>query len=119
MNLIWNVGKAAESSPRAIYIHYAGNPDSEGIDFAVVGKGVTYDTGGLNLKAQNMEFMFGDKGGACSVLGALHGCIRVGVKKNIVFACAIAENAIGPQAFKPGDVITAMNGLSVEIGDTD
>lgn len=119
MNLIWNVGKGAESKPRAVYIHYAGNPESDDIDFGVVGKGVTYDTGGHNIKVQFMELMYGDKGGACSVLGALLGCIKMSVKKNIVFACGFAENAIGPQAYKPADVLTAMNGLSVEIGNTD
>tara|TARA_B110000285_G_C15081800_1_gene593917 strand:+ start:772 stop:1032 length:261 start_codon:yes stop_codon:yes gene_type:complete len=50
MNLFYNVGKGAISQPRCVIVHYEGNPESKEIDYALVGKGVTYDTGGLNLK---------------------------------------------------------------------
>jgi len=100
-------------------IHYQGNKDSADVDFAIVGKGVTYDTGGLNIKMAMMEAMYIDKGGSCAVLGALQGCIDLGLKKNIVFACGFAENAIGADAYKPNDILTAMNGLTVEIANTD
>ena len=113
------VGRAADDEPRGIFIHYAGNPDSDEVDLAIVGKGVTYDTGGLNIKLMLIEKMHGDKGGACAVLGALKGCLELKLKKNVVFSCGFAENAIGPNAFKPGDIIRGMNGLSVEIGNTD
>ena len=87
---------------------------------ALIGKGVTYDTGGLNLKPTGfMEDMFGDKNGACAVLGALHGCLDLQVSKNIVFAIGLAENAIDAKSFKPGDIIKSMKGLTVEIGNTD
>lgn len=66
-----------------------------------------------------MDLMYGDKGGSCAVLGALKGCIELKLKKNIVFACGFAENAIGPDAYKPADILTAMNGLTVEVGNTD
>jgi leucyl aminopeptidase len=120
MNLIYNVGKGAASEPRAVFIHYQGDesrPDE--VDFGIVGKGVTYDTGGLNIKTAMMELMYHDKGGACAVLGALKGCLSLGLKKNVIFACGFADNAIGPDAYKPNDVIQAMNGLFVEIGNTD
>ena len=85
-----------------------------------MGKGVTFDTGGLNLKPTgSIEDMYGDKGGACAVMGALKGTLELGSKKNIIFACGFAENAIGSSAFKPGDIIKGMKGLSVEIGNTD
>jgi len=73
MNLFYNVGKAATSPPRCVMVHYEGNPDApEDIEVALVGKGVTYDTGGLNLKPTgSMEEMYGDKGGSCAVIGAL------------------------------------------------
>lgn len=72
MNLFYAVGKAATSEPRCVVVHYKGNPDSDEVDVALVGKGVTYDTGGLNLKPTGfIEDMYGDKGGACAVLGAL------------------------------------------------
>lgn len=66
-----------------------------------------------------MELMYGDKGGSCAVIGALVGTMELGLKKNVVFACGFAENAIGANAYKPSDIIKAMNGLHVEIGNTD
>jgi leucyl aminopeptidase len=119
MNLFWNVGKGAACLPVCVMVNYKGRDDTDEVDFAIVGKGVTYDTGGLNIKLQMMEMMYQDKGGSCAVLGALQGCIELKLKKNIVFACAFADNAIGPDAFKPNDILTAMNGLTVEIGNTD
>lgn len=71
MFLFWNVGKGAACQPRCVMIHYQGNPDSNDVDFAIVGKGITYDTGGLNIKLQMMELMYQDKGGSCAVLGSL------------------------------------------------
>jgi leucyl aminopeptidase len=66
-----------------------------------------------------IELMYGDKGGSCAVLGALKGCIELKLKKNIIFSCAFAENAIGSEAYKPSDILTAMNGLTVEVANTD
>lgn len=75
MNCFYNVGKSAESEPRLVLVNYQGNPDSQEY-IAFTGKGVTYDTGGLNLKGTGfMETMYGDKNGACAVIGALHGVI--------------------------------------------
>lgn len=115
MNLFIGVGQGAESPPRLVIFKYMGNPDSKEVDLAIVGKGITYDTGGLNLKRAVMEKMYGDKGGACSCIGAIQGVCELKVKKNIVFACAFADNAIGPKSYKPGDIIKAMNGLTVDI----
>ena len=121
MNLFYNVGKGAVSQPRCVIVHYEGNPEqSDQIDFALVGKGITFDTGGLNLKPSNsIEDMYGDKGGSCAVIGALMGTIELGIKKNIIFACSFAENSIGNSSYLPGDIIKSMNGLTVEIGNTD
>lgn len=66
-----------------------------------------------------METMYGDKGGTCAVAGALHGSLALRPKKNIIFAFALAENAIGKDAYKPGDIIKSMKGLTVDIGNTD
>jgi leucyl aminopeptidase len=121
MNLFWNVGKGADSQPRCVMVHYVGDasrPDE--VDVAFIGKGVTYDTGGLNIKPTGyMELMYGDKGGSCAVIGALKGTLELKTKKNIIFACGFAENAIGAHCFKPGDILTSMKGLTVEIGNTD
>jgi leucyl aminopeptidase len=119
MNLIWNVGRGAVKEPRAVFVHYAGNENSDEVELAIVGKGVTYDTGGLNIKLRMMEMMHGDKGGAAAVLGALEGSIALNLKKNVVFVFGFAENAIGPECYKPGDILKAMNGLAVEVGNTD
>ena len=58
MNLFWNVGKGAACDPICVIIHYQGRPENPEIDFGVVGKGVTYDTGGLNIKTIMMEMMY-------------------------------------------------------------
>jgi leucyl aminopeptidase len=118
--MFYNVGKGAVVQPRCVMVHYQGDPDRDEVDYALVGKGVTFDTGGLNLKPTGfMEEMYGDKGGSCAVIGALQGTLELKPKKNIVFACGFAENAIGSAAYKPGDIIKSMNGLHVEIGNTD
>ena len=119
MNLFWNVGKGANVPPRMIAVYYKGNKNSDEVDIALVGKGVTYDTGGLNIKVSSMEMMYGDKGGACAVLAALEACAEMGLEKNVVFAMAFADNAVSNEAYRPGDILTAMNGLTVEIENTD
>lgn len=63
--------------------------------------------------------MYYDKGGACAVLGALHGVLELNIKKNIIFAMAFAENAIGKDAYLPHDIIKSLKGLTVEILNTD
>ena len=96
MNLFYEVGKGAQSQPRCVIVDYRGNPDSDAVDVALVGKGLTFDTGGLNLKPTRfIEEMHLDKGGACAVMGAPHGTMSLKLKKNIVFVMALAENAIG------------------------
>ena len=119
MNLHYEVGKGAESEPRYIAVEYRGNPDSQEVDLALVGKGLTFDTGGLNIKKSWMEEMYLDKTGACAVMGALHGTIALDLKKNVVFVCAFAENAIGAKVYKPNDIIKSLKGLTVEVGNTD
>ena len=120
MDLFYNVGKGAMSPPRCVIVDYRGNPESDKIDVALVGKGLTFDTGGLNLKpTRAIEEMHLDKGGACAVMGALHGTMSLDLKKNVVFVMAIAENAIGAEVYKPGDIIKSLKGHTVEIGNTD
>lgn len=120
MHLFHSVGKGASSPPRYVAVEYIGNPESKEIDYAIVGKGLTYDTGGLNLKPTNsIEDMYLDKAGACATLGALHGTIQLKLKKNIVFVVGLAENAIDANAYKPMDIIKSWKGLTVEIGNTD
>lgn len=120
MNLFYNVGKGAISEPRCIVIEYRGLPEEDEVHVALVGKGITFDTGGLNMKNSGyIEDMYQDKGGACAVLGALRGVLDLKIKKNIIFAMAFAENSVGNSCYIPMDIITSMKGLTVEIGNTD
>lgn len=120
MNLLHAVGKGATSEPRCIAVYYKGNPESDDVDVAFVGKGITFDTGGLHLKPYGgMEQMYLDKGGACCVLGALHGAFELGIKMNVVFAMGLAENAIDAKSYKPMDILTSLKGYTVEIDNTD
>jgi leucyl aminopeptidase len=119
MNLFHAVGRSAESQPRLVLVEYNGDPSTQE-RLALVGKGVTFDTGGLNLKPTGyMEDMYGDKGGACAVIGCLHGVLATRPKINIVFAMGFAENSIDSKSYKPGDIIKSRKGLTVEIGNTD
>lgn len=119
MGLFHAVGRAAVSEPRLVAVHYEGDAESKET-LALVGKGVTFDTGGLNLKPTgSMEDMYGDKNGSCAVIGALHGVLASKPKLNIVFIMGFAENSIDSKSYKPGDIITSKKGLTCEIGNTD
>ena len=119
MGLILGVGKAASVAPRLLHIRYrpqgaTGNP------IAFVGKGITFDSGGLDLKpAAAMRLMKKDMGGAASIAGLAYWAIYSKLKVKLDFYFALAENSVGPEAYRPGDVLSARNGLSVEIHNTD
>jgi leucyl aminopeptidase len=87
---------------------------------ALAGKGICFDTGGLDLKPPaGMLLMKKDMGGAATVLGAALALGKLAPKRNVRFYLAIAENCVAGNAYKPGDVITAMDGTTIEIGNTD
>lgn len=98
MNCHYSVGKGAASPPRLVVVRYQGAENLEQSNLAFVGKvsyilnqGVTFDTGGLNMKPTNfIENMYLDKGGACATLGALRGCLKLGFKVNAIFAFSLA-----------------------------
>ena len=113
------VNQGSNKEPKLIIVKYIGASKKEPFT-AIVGKGVTYDTGGLNLKPSgHIESMRQDMGGTGAVVGVLKNIIALKPKKNILCVCAIAENAIGSNSYKPGDVITGYAGKTVEIGNTD
>ncbi len=119
MGLLLAVSKSAPVDPALIILQYRGNPSSK-TNIALVGKGVTYDTGGLNLKPTgSMETMRCDMGGAAAVLGTLQAIAALGIRVNVTGVIPSTENAIGSNSFKPGDVYTSYSGKSVEIGNTD
>ena len=119
LNLHVAVNQGSTKEPKLIIVKYKGT-GKDGNYTALLGKGMTYDTGGLNLKPTgHIESMRIDMSGAGAVIGVLKNTLALNLKKNIIFAVGIAENAISAQAYKPGDVISGYAGKSVEIGNTD
>ncbi|OYU84905.1 MAG: leucyl aminopeptidase [Flavobacterium sp. BFFFF2] len=111
------VGKGSVRKPRFITVSY--EPPSYDQHIGMVGKGVTFDTGGLNIKTSGMHFMKSDMAGAAAVLGAIQVAAKMGVSKRITAVVPACENAIGPGAYYPGDVIDSYAGYRIEITDTD
>jgi len=113
------VNQGSRNEPKLIIVKYQG-AHSKGDWTAIVGKGITFDTGGLNLKPSgHIETMRSDMSGAAAAIGTLKNILSVNLKRNIIFVCALAENAIGSAAYKPGDVFKSYSGKTVEIGNTD
>ncbi|HZW07045.1 MAG TPA: M17 family metallopeptidase, partial [Phycisphaerales bacterium] len=118
-----NVGKASENLPCMIRLEYTpkGARGKKQKPLVLVGKTVTYDTGGLSLKVNNgMVGMKRDKDGGCAVLGAMRLCATV-IKPDypvVAYLCA-AENSISDEAYRPDDILTYRNGVTVEITNTD
>ncbi|WP_201456843.1 leucyl aminopeptidase [Chlamydia sp. 17-3921] len=119
MGLLAAVAQGSAVDPRFIVLSYQGKPKSK--DHTVlIGKGVTFDTGGLDLKpGKSMLTMKEDMAGAATVLGILSGLAALELPVNVTGIIPATENAIGSAAYKMGDVYTGMTGLSVEIGSTD
>ena len=115
---IVGVGQGSTRPPRLLRLTYA--PKSEGPTVALVGKGITFDTGGISLKpAAGMEQMTMDMGGAAAVIGTVLAAARLGVGVNITATVPMAENMPGGNSYRPGDVLTMYGGKTVEITNTD
>jgi leucyl aminopeptidase len=115
--LIHAVGRAAAQAPRLLHLSWgeAGAPR-----LAIVGKGVTFDTGGLDIKpAAGMRLMKKDMGGAAHALALAQAVMQTGLKLKLDLFLPVVENAIAGDAFRPGDVIAARTGATVEIDNTD
>ena len=113
------VGKGSIHPPRMIVIKYQGTDQWEDV-IALVGKGITFDTGGISLKkSAGMEEMISDMGGAATVLGVMEAIGRLRPRVNVVMVIPSAENMPGSNAFKPGDVITTYSGRTIEVLNTD
>ncbi len=113
------VGQGSVNPPRMIVIHHRGLPDSKET-LGLVGKGVTFDTGGISIKkAAGMEEMISDMGGAAAIMGAMRAIGEWKPAINIVAVIPAAENMPSGSAFKPGDVIRTYSGKTVEVLNTD
>jgi PepB aminopeptidase len=120
-NGIYEVGRGSCRPPVLLELDYnpTGNPDAV-VDFALVGKGITFDSGGYSIKSsEGMLDMKCDMGGAATVTGALGLAIMQGLKKRTKLFLCCAENLISDHAYKLGDIITYKNGVTVEIVNTD
>lgn len=112
-----SVSKGSAEEPKFMEIHYG---DTSKKPFVLVGKGVTFDSGGICLKpCWSMADMKGDMGGAAVVIGALYGFAKLDVKAGIVALIPLTENMPSGKSYKPGDVCRAMNGKSIGVTDTD
>lgn len=114
---LWNVGKASRWAPALVVLDH----DVEGSRrVGWVGKGVTYDTGGLSIKGKlDMPGMKTDMAGAAAVLAAFGAAVKLGTRRSLTAVLCVAENAIGPEAMRPDDVITLYSGRTVEVNNTD
>lgn len=120
------VSQGSDAEGKLAVIEYYGKSNKNGKKsklerpFALVGKGLTFDSGGISLKpAAGMEEMKFDMGGAASILGTVRAVAEAGLEIDLVAVLACAENMPSARASRPGDVVTAMNGTTVEILNTD
>ena len=115
--LIYEVGKASEHKPRLVDIQWG---DKNNPKVTLVGKGITFDTGGLDIKpSSGMLLMKKDMGGAANIIGLANMIIGNDLDLNLRVLIPIAENSISGNSFRPGDILNSRAGLSVEIGNTD
>ena len=121
MGSLLSVAKGSPEPPKLIRLSYRGKgKTSKGYDLALVGKGITFDTGGISIKpAANMEAMKADMTGAASVIAAIGAIAALKPKLNVVAIAPCTENMPGGNATKPGDVVSAMNGRTIEVINTD
>jgi len=114
--MIHAVGRASVTAPRLIDMTWG----TEGPTLALVGKGVCFDTGGLNIKpGASMGLMKKDMGGSATVLGLAHMIMASGLKLRLRVLIPAVENSIDGSAFRPQDILTSRKGLTVEINNTD
>ncbi len=113
------VGRGSVNKPRLIALEYKGGNAGDA-PYAFVGKGVTFDSGGISLKpGAGMEEMKFDMGGASGVLGAFVAAVKLGVKANLVCVVPSVENMPDGESYRPSDVLTSLSGLTIEVLNTD
>jgi leucyl aminopeptidase len=118
MGALLAVARGSRQPPKVIILKYRGGDDSKPI--VLVGKGITFDTGGISLKpAAEMDEMKFDMCGAASVLGSLKTAAQIELPLNLVGIIPTTENMPGGNASKPGDVVTSLSGQTIEILNTD
>lgn len=129
LHALWAVGKGADDMPRFIIMEYWGlkkpttkkdKTDSKLKPLIIVGKGITYDTGGLNIKPSGgMHDMHMDMSGGAAVMASIVAAAKLGLKKNIIALIPTAENAVSEKSMRAGDIIKSHSGKTVEVLHTD
>ncbi|MES2014413.1 MAG: leucyl aminopeptidase family protein [Patescibacteria group bacterium] len=121
MGLVLGVAKGSVEEPKFIVVEYWGaGKTSKEKPIVLVGKGITFDTGGINLKPSSaLMGMNHDMAGGASVIAAVAIAAKLKLKKNVIALVPAVENAVSGSAYRPGDILTAMNGKTVEIFNTD
>ncbi|WP_047545613.1 leucyl aminopeptidase family protein [Psychroserpens sp. Hel_I_66] len=116
---VLSVGKGSVNKPVVIITEYTPKKTKK-VDIALVGKGITFDSGGLSIKpSTNLHYMKSDMGGAAVVLGVVELVAKLKLDINIVGIVCSAENAVDAESYRPGDVINSYSGKTIEIIDTD
>lgn len=119
MGALLGVAQGSRQPPKFIVLRYQGS-DSDKINLVLIGKGVTFDSGGISLKpGEGMDDMKGDMAGGAAVMAAISAVAQLKPKINVTAIVAATENLPGGSALKPGDVLTAMNGKTIEVANTD
>src|SRR5574344_1805581 len=118
MGAYYGVSKGSVRPPRFIHIKYV--PQNAKKKIAIIGKGITFDSGGLDLKpASSMLTMKDDMSGAAAVISAIKAIVKLNLNVEVHAIVAACENMISGKAYKPGDILIAKNGKSIEIDNTD
>ncbi len=119
MGAILAAGQGSDRPPRMALLRYQGDPGSQKL-LAIVGKGITFDSGGISIKpTEYMDRMKYDKSGAAAVLGTMQALAELKVKTNVLGIIAAAENLPSGHSYRPGDIVRASNGKSIEVITTD
>jgi leucyl aminopeptidase len=117
---ILGVGQGSANEPRFIVIEHGSEHKANGPTICLVGKGITFDSGGISIKpADGMENMKMDMGGAAAVLGAMHVIGALNLPLHVVGLVASAENMLSSTAYRPGDILTTLSGKTIEVLNTD
>ena len=120
MGAFLGVAQGSDEPAKLIILTYEGDPGNPGNNLGLIGKGITFDTGGISLKpAAGMEYMKGDMAGGASVIAAMQIIAQIKPHINVTGMVAATENMPGGSAQRPGDVVTAMNGKTIEVINTD
>jgi leucyl aminopeptidase len=119
MGGLLGVSQGSQQPPRFIVLSYSGR-DSKEVDLVLCGKGITFDSGGIDIKpSEGMEDMKGDMAGGASVMATLMALAQLKPKINVTALVPATENMPSGTAMKPGDIIAAMNGKTIEVLNTD